>query len=87
MADINGVLERLVKYKILVVEGPGKDAFCAEGLAMGPKKCIKFISTVSLCSSLLARMAKGQLISICPFGVIVSTKIPAKKFDNFCPRI
>ena len=49
MADINGVLERLVKYKILVVEGPGKDAFCAVGLAMGPKKCIKFISTVSLC--------------------------------------
>ena len=48
MADINGVLERLVKYKILVVEGPGKDAFCAVGLAMGPKKCIKFISTVSL---------------------------------------
>ena len=69
MADINGVLERLVKYKILVVEGPGKDAFCAEGLAMGPKKCIKFISTVSLCSSLLA---KGQLISKCPFGVTVT---------------
>ena len=30
---------------------------------------------------------KGQLISKCPFGVIVSTKIPTKKFDNFCPRI
>ena len=29
---------------------------------------------------------KGQLISQCPFGVIVSTKIPTKKFDNFCPR-
>ena len=29
--------------------------------------------------------AKGQLISKCPFGVIVSTKIPTKKFDNFCP--
>ena len=28
---------------------------------------------------------KGQLISKCPFGVIVSTKIPTKKFDNFCP--
>ena len=27
---------------------------------------------------------KGQLISKCPFGVIVSTKIPTKKF---CPRI
>ena len=31
--------------------------------------------------------AKGQLISKCPFGIIVSTKIPTKKFDNFCPRI
>ena len=30
---------------------------------------------------------KGQLISKCPFGVIVSTKIPMKKFDKFCPRI
>ena len=85
MADINGVLERLVKYKILVVEGPGKDAFCAVGLAMGPKKCIKFISTVSLCSSLLARMAKGQLISNCPFGVIILTKIPPNIFKVFLP--
>jgi hypothetical protein len=32
-------------------------------------------------------LAKGQLISKCPFGVIASTKIPTKKFDNFCPRI
>ena len=31
-------------------------------------------------------LAKGQLISKCPFGVIVSTKITTKKFDNFCPR-
>jgi dynein heavy chain 2 len=30
---------------------------------------------------------KGQLISKCPFGVILWTKIPTKKFDNFCPRI
>ena len=29
---------------------------------------------------------KGQLISKCPLGVIVLTKIPTKKFDNFCPR-
>ena len=29
----------------------------------------------------------GQLISKCPLGVIVSTKIPTKKFDNFCPGI
>ena len=26
---------------------------------------------------------KGQLISKCPFGVIIWTKIPTKKFDNF----
>ena len=32
-------------------------------------------------------LAKGQVISKCPFGVIVSTKIPTEKFDNFCPRI
>ena len=30
---------------------------------------------------------KGQLISKCPFGVIVWTKIPTKKFDKFFPRI
>ena len=30
---------------------------------------------------------KGQLISKCPFGVIVWTKITTKKFDKFCHRI
>ena len=29
--------------------------------------------------------AKGQLISKCPFGVIVSTKIPTKKIWQFLP--
>ena len=29
--------------------------------------------------------AKGQLVSKCPFGVIVWTKLATKKFDNFCP--
>jgi hypothetical protein len=33
------------------------------------------------------QLTKGQLISKCPFGVIVWTKIPTKKFDKFCPRI
>ena len=28
---------------------------------------------------------KGQLISKCPFGVIVWTKIPTKKFPRFLP--
>ena len=32
-------------------------------------------------------VAKGQLISKCPFGVTVWTKIPTKQFDKFCPRI
>ena len=38
--------------------------------------------TTALSSSV---WSKGQLISKCPFGVIISTKIPTKKFDNFCP--
>ena len=28
---------------------------------------------------------KGQLISECPFGVIIWTKITTKKFDKFLP--
>ena len=28
-----------------------------------------------------------EIISKCPFGVIVWTKIPTKIFENFCPRI
>ena len=35
---MNGVLERLVKYKIFVVEGPGRGAAVAGGVAMGPEK-------------------------------------------------
>ena len=35
----------------------------------------------------LEDFTKGQLISKCPFGFIVSTKIPTKKFDKFCPRM
>ena len=31
--------------------------------------------------------AKGQLISKCPFGVIVWTKKPTKFFDKFFPRM
>ena len=34
-----------------------------------------------------SQTSKGQLISKCSFGVFVWTKIPSKKFDNFCPRI
>ena len=32
-------------------------------------------------------IGKGQLISKCPFGVIVWTKIPTKNLTNFCPSI
>ena len=34
-------------------------------------------------SNLFRPLPKGHLISKCPFGVIVWTKIPTKKFDNF----
>ena len=30
-------------------------------------------------------VVKGQLISKCPFGVIIWTKIPTKNLTNFCP--
>ena len=33
----------------------------------------------------IGNASKGQLISECPFGVIVWTKIPTKKFDKFLP--
>ena len=34
----------------------------------------------------LTKFAKGQLISKCPFGFIVWTKIPTKLFLDFCPE-
>ena len=34
---------------------------------------------------LILKTAKGQLISKCPFGVIVWTKIPTKYFPGFLP--
>ena len=37
--------------------------------------------------SRLFKVAKGQLISKCPFGFIVWTKLPTKLFLNFCPEI
>ena len=30
---------------------------------------------------------KGQLISKCPFDVIIWTKIPTKKLEDFCPSL
>ena len=48
----------------------------------------QFRSTYSIKSSFsISFVCKGQLISKCPFGVIVWTKIPTKRFDKFCPRI
>ena len=37
--------------------------------------------------NLFYQITKGQLISKCPLGVIVWTKIPMKNMTNFCPRI
>ena len=39
----------------------------------------------SVVSGRTSKVTKGQLISKCPFGVIVWTKIPTKKFDKFLP--
>ena len=45
------------------------------------KKTTQKISRISALAS------KGQLISKCPFGIIVWTKIPTKLFLDFCPEI
>ena len=51
--------------------------------------CIRYSYSTHLISMNLniCCLPKGQLISKYPFDVIVSTKIPTKKFDNFCPKI
>ena len=38
------------------------------------------------CGSEICHSTKGQLISKCPFGIIVWTKIPTKLFVDFCPE-
>ena len=49
---------------------------------------LKLFNVCSFKTPLLPGQApKGQLISKCPFGVIVWTKIPTKNLTNFCPRI
>ena len=48
---------------------------------------LTFITIICHTKFRFRKYSKGQLISKCPFGVIVWTKIPTKKFDNFCPRI
>ena len=49
-----------------------------------PRKCIW---QITLPWYLSCRTSKGQLISKCPFGIIVWTKIPTKLFLDFCPEI
>ena len=39
------------------------------------------------CSICLELVVKGQLISKCPYGKSVSSKIPTKLFLDFCPEI
>ena len=63
-------------------------------------KCLRWILTneprnsVNLATNLIFFFSilkigrfKGQLISKCPFGFIVWTKLPTKLFLNFCPEI
>ena len=50
-----------------------------------------FIKTLDMLKKLLdtfdGNPDKGQLISKCPFGIIVWTKIPTKLFLDFCPEM
>ena len=51
---------------------------CKIGLMTPSEKCSQLVNFLP---------SKGQLISKCPFSVIIWTKRPTKKFDKFCPRI
>ena len=37
-------------------------------------------------NTIFEKMAKGQLISKCPYEMTVSSKIPTKLFLDFCPE-
>ena len=45
----------------------------------------RFVPNFSFQNDNLFDIGKGQLISKCPFSVIVWTKIPTKKFPRFLP--
>ena len=68
--------------------------FLADDLGWGHQDAIP-VSTTAFSRALStaavyarpAPWATGQLISECPFGVIIWTKIPTEKFDKFCSRI
>jgi hypothetical protein len=56
-------------------------------------KAIKMLITFSACNKdnkanqFFSHFPKGQLISKCPFGVILWTKNTNEKFEKVCPRI
>ena len=55
---------------------------------ISPRMSILIIGLTARCEKLgIILETKGQFISKCPFGFIVSSKIPTKKFVKFCPRI
>ena len=54
---------------------------------MNEESCWSFVFSI-LSSLLFSRLfIKGQLISKCPFGVIVWTKKPWNIFQDFCPSL
>ena len=58
-------------------------------LSTCPKKVFAFLMDIDLLGSdscVFQHITKGQLISKCPFGVIVWTKKPTK-FKDFCPSL
>ena len=59
-------------------------------LSTCPKKVFAFLMDIDLLGSdscVFQHITKGQLISKCPFGFIVWTKLPTKLFLNFCLEI
>ena len=71
----------LHRIRIIIVTCPSKSNKSVKKREKMAKDRLKFWKRIDKIYT------KGQLISKCPFGVIVWTKIPTKRFDKFCPRI
>ena len=87
----------LIQYRVVTkifyrkVKNTEPGQKCSIGSCMGPEGLPKNVGKtlvlliLAMVTSLQQRGDKGQLISKCPFGVIVWNKISMKKYDKFLP--
>ena len=65
--------------------GTGIEIWAGFGLELGPLAVPK--KKVWANYEQLLRISKGQIISECPYEIIVSPKIATRNFRDFCPGL